>query len=526
MNIRTFVPTISMPLIAKFLLFGSGIVTAALLLLSYGGVLPLGLTDFLFLFCLSALAAAYRPGWIFLLLVSVLPLEIVNLAPTAVGSGIRPYQFLMAAIYAGLAIRFFARRPLPGWPRINAGDLFLLLIPVGSIFAVSNAADRSISFHLSVILISFFALYFLFRVYVRTSEDVGKILPFLILSATLVACISICQNILFLSGSESFEVMPGRPNGPFAEADWLGMFIGSMCSILIATGYLIASRSESASQFIRMKRSGFLFLGLTTFFTVLIITMSRSAWLGTAMTMLIAFLLVLLSHRPHVGRRLCPLAVSAGLVALILTFVVPLTNFDVSGRATSIGSGLQSITVSCERKTALPDTVISAESLALYGCRHIDLEDIDSERAAGHYVTKVDRNDPNVSIRRQIYAHSIALGMEHPILGIGWGTITSVLGRDGRGAGLNASNIFLETWLGSGLLGLMGLTGFLVLLAYRSIRDFLMFRGAFAFFIISAFAGILTFDLFNSGILLGFVWALLGISGSYLFNEADFSETL
>ncbi len=526
MNIRAFVPTISMSLIAKSLLFGSGIVTAALLLLSYGGILPLGLTDFLFLFFLSALAATYRPGWIFLLLVSVLPLEIVNLAPAAVGSNIRPYQFLMAAIYAGLAIRFFARRPLPGWPRINAGDLFLLLIPVGSIFAVSNAADRNISLHLSVILFSFVALYFLFRIYVRTSSDVGKILPFLILSAVLTSVLSISQNLLFLSGSESFEVMPGRPNGPFAEADWLGMFIGFMCSILIATGYLIASRSESASQFIRMKRSGFLFLGLTTFFTVLIITMSRSAWLGTAMTMLIAFLLVLLSHRPRVGRRLCLLAVSAGLVALILTFVVPLTNFDVSGRATSIGSGLQSITVSCERKTALPDTVISAESLALYGCRHIDLEDIDSERAAGNYVTKVDRNDPNVSIRRQIYAHSIALGMERPILGIGWGTITSVLGKDGRGAGLNASNIFLETWLGSGLLGLMGLTGFLVLLAYRSIRDFLMFRGAFAFFIISAFAGILTFDLFNSGILLGFVWALLGISGSYLFNEADFSETL
>jgi hypothetical protein len=526
MNMRTFVPTVSMSFIAKSLLFGSGVVTAALLLLSYGGALPLGLADFLFLFCLSALAAAYRPGCMFLLLVSVLPLEIVNLAPAAVGSGVRPYQFLMAAIYAGLAIRFFARRPLPGWPRLHVGDLLLLLVPIGSLFAISNAIDRSVSFHLSIILFSFFALYFLFRVYVRTSEDVGRILPFLILSATLVTYVSICQNILFLSGKESFEVMPGRPNGSFAEADWLGMFIGFMCSILIAAGYLIASRSESVRQFVRMKRSGFLLLGLTASLTVLIITMSRSAWLGTAMTTLIAFLLALLSHRTRVGRRLLLVVLSAGCVALILTFAIPLTNFDVLGRASSIGSGLQSITVSCERKTSLPDTVISTESLALYGCRHIDLEEIDSERAIGHYITVVDRNDPNVSIRRQIFSHSIALGMEHPILGIGWGSVTSALGKDGRGAGLNASNVFLETWLGSGLLGLIGLTGFLVMLAYRSVRDFLMFRGVFAFFIISAFAGIITFDLFNSGILLGFVWALLGISGSYLFSEADFSETL
>ncbi|HWQ59978.1 MAG TPA: O-antigen ligase family protein [Candidatus Fimivivens sp.] len=526
MNIRTFVPTISMSLIAKSLLLASGVVTTALLILSYVGVSSLGMMDFLFLFLMSTLAAAYRPGWAFLLLVSVLPLEIVNLAPTAIGSAIRPYQFLMITIYAGLAVRLFAQRPLLGWPRLHIGDLFVFLIPIGAVFAIPNAVDRNVSLHLSVILFSFVALYFLFRMYVRTSADVGKILPFLILSAVLTSVWSISQNLLFLSGRESFEVMPGRPNGPFAEADWLGMFLGTACSILITAGYLIASRSTSIREYFRMKRSVYLFLGMTSLFVALIVTMSRSAWLGTAVSVLTAFLLIFISRRRQVGSILLMTIASTGTLALLLVFAVPLTDFDIFGRAASIGSGLQSITVSCERKTALPDTVISTESLALYGCRHIDLDEVDSERTAGRYVTEIDRNDPNVSIRRRIYAHSVSLGFEHPIQGIGWGSITAFLGQDGRGAGLNASNIFLETWLGSGLLGLVGLTGFLIVLAYRSVRDFVMFRGAFSFFMVSSFAGIITFNLFNSGILLGFFWALLGIAGSYLFHESDFSETL
>ena len=99
--------------IAMMLLFVGAAIAITLPIFSYGGYLPLGIPDFAFLFVLTALAAMYRPGWIFLLLVSTLPLEIVNLAPSSFGSGIRPYQFLTLAIIVGLTARFLSRRPLP-----------------------------------------------------------------------------------------------------------------------------------------------------------------------------------------------------------------------------------------------------------------------------------------------------------------------------------------------------------------------------------------------------------------------------
>lgn len=526
LNLRNFLPSLSMSPIAKSLLFASGAIFIILVTTAYRGVLPLGLPDFLFLLILSILAAAYRPGWMFLLLVTVLPLEMVNLAPAAFGTGIRPYQFLMLAIYAGLAVRSVSGRSLPIWPKPHAGDILLSLIPIGALIAVVNAPDHMASFRLAVILFSFLALYLLFRMYIRTAEDVGRILPFVVLSTGLVIALSIFQNVRFLSGERSFEVMPGRPNGPFAEPDWLGMYLVFGFSILLSSGYLIASRSESMRKALRTKRSVLLFLAFIPVSVALIITVSRSAWIGAGSAVFTAMALVVLIRRPIVNAFLMPMTVIAVSVALGSVLVVPLTDFDLSGRAGSIGSGLQSVTVSCEREVGLPDRIESAEQLSSFGCRHIDLEEIEVERSAGKFVAQIDRNDPNVSIRKEIYARSFALAREHPILGAGWGTISSVLGQDERGTGLNASNIFLESWIGSGAAGLIGLSAFFLVLLFRSWSDLIRFRGVFPFFMLTVFVGLTVFNLFNSGILLGFFWALLGVSGSYVFREDDFSETL
>jgi hypothetical protein len=526
MNIRNFVPSLSLSPIAKTLLSVSGLIFVLLVLISQGGMLSLGLTDFIFLFILSVLAAAYRPGWLFLLLVTVLPLEIVNLAPDILGTGIRPYQLLMLAIYAGLTVRYVSRRSFPAWPSLHVGDILLSFIPLGALLSLVNAPDRIASFRLAIILFSFLALYWLFRVYVRTSEDVGRILPFSIVSTILVSIFSILQNTLFLSGGRAFEVMPGRPNGPFAEADWLGMFIVFSYAIVLAVGYIISSRAASFEQSFRMKRSVFYFCGLVMLFTTLIISVSRSAWMGTVVATVIAVLSALLVRRPRVGGFLLVTSVTATLIALVLVVSVPLTDFDLVGRVNSVGTGQQKITVSCERGGSVPTSVSTIDGLSAFGCRHINLDEIPSEITVGHVIAEIDRNDPNVSIRKMIYDRSIMLGMEHPWIGIGWGSITRVLGSDERGAGLNASNIFLEIWLGSGLLGIVGFIGFLITLAYRAFRDLHRFRGTFPFFLVVAFSGLITFDLFNSGILLGFFWAIIGVSGSYLFSEADFSEIL
>lgn len=526
MHIRNILPVLSMTPTAKVLLALSGIAFVVLSALPSMGILPLGLPDFLFLLALTVMAAAYRPGWAFLFLVATLPIEIVNLAPASIGIGIRPYQFLALSIYAGLIIRYVAKRSIPERPRINGADVFLFLIPLGSVLAAVNAPDKGVSLRLSLILFTFFALYWLFRTYVRTSGDVGRIFPFFILSSILSAAIAIGQNIMFLGGNGSFEVMPGRPNGLFAEPDWLGMFLISSCSALFAAGYLMSSRSVSLLRSFRMKRSLFLFLGLAVSSTALILTVSRSAWLGAAVSGAVSIALALVARRPHVSCFLCSTGFAALFFAYLSIVSIPLTNFDLFGRAESVGSGLQTITVSCMKPVTLPEKVASIEELTSFGCMHIDLEAMESQREAGRFVTTIDRDDPNVSIRKAIFSRAVAIAREHPVLGVGWGTISGILGRDGRGAGLNASDIFLETWLGSGLLGLIGLLGFLTRLAYRALRDFRRFRGTFPFFLVTLFSGLIVFDLFNSGILLGFVWAIFGISGSYLSREAEFSETL
>ncbi|MEI7749465.1 MAG: O-antigen ligase family protein [Candidatus Moraniibacteriota bacterium] len=526
MNLRKYLPVIGMSAVAKMLLTISGTLFGALVILSYGGIIPLGMSDFVFLFLLTTLAAAYRPGWVFLLLVSVLPIEIVNLAPASFGSGIHPYQFLMVAIFVGLGIRILSHRSVPSRPRVHVGDFLLLLVPIGSVFAAFNAPAPGVALRFSIILFSFYALYVLFRLYVRSSEDVGRILPFAIVSALLTVGVSIVQNGLFLGGNGFFEVMPGRPNGLFAEPDWLGMYLVPTFAIFLSAGYFIASRSSSVREFFRMKRSVFLSVGSIICLATLIISVSRSAWLGVGVTAFVAIGLALLAGRPRVAGILSILIAGSAILAFDLVALVPLTDFDLFGRAESIGSGRQTITVSCEQPVTLPEHVASVDELAPLGCRHINLEEIGAEYAAGRFVSEIDRDDPNVSIRKQIYDRSLALGREHPVLGVGWGTVTRTLGADARGAGLNASDLFLEVWLGSGLLGLLGLVGLLLLLAFRSVSDFFRHRGTFAFFLLTAFAGLVTFDMLNSGILLGFFFALLGIAGSYLFHESDFAETL
>ena len=49
--------------------------------------------------------------------------------------------------------------------------------------------------------------------------------PIIISSATVVGLYAIIQNILYKNGGLHMEVMPGRPNATFAEADWLGMYL-------------------------------------------------------------------------------------------------------------------------------------------------------------------------------------------------------------------------------------------------------------------------------------------------------------
>jgi O-antigen ligase len=163
----------------------------------------------------------------------------------------------------------------------------------------------------------------------------------------------------------------------------------------------------------------------------------------------------------------------------------------------------------------LPEKVNSSEELIRYGCRHINLEEIAMEKMQGNLIKEIYRSDPNVDIRGQIYQKSWTAIKEHPFLGIGYGTIPVILGRDEQGNNLNASNIFLEVWLGSGLIGLIAL----ILIWLNAMAVFVKHfwwaesqtEKTFALFILLGSFALLIPNLFNAGIFLMILWFFWGI---------------
>jgi hypothetical protein len=218
----------------------------------------------------------------------------------------------------------------------------------------------------------------------------------------------------------------------------------------------------------------------------------------------------------NAGLQLLFILIALGVALMI---VMPLTRFQLTDRVVSTG-GLQKITISCPASIDLviPQKVNSLDDIK--PCQHINLEDIAKERALGNVIMEVNRPDPNVNIRAEIYQKSWQQIKAHPILGLGWGGISSVLGSDERGAGLNASNIFLEVWLGAGLIGFLS---FVILVGYIMTATIGAFldnnenkNGSLIAFVMLGWAAVVIPNLFNSGIFLGFVWCYLAVAISLL----------
>lgn len=273
----------------------------------------------------------------------------------------------------------------------------------------------------------------------------------------------------------------------------------------------------------------------------LILTVSRSAWLG-AIIITLGFLKAVLLRKSHPELAIKPFKkflmvfknpdwrgffralsfiIGTLLISVGIVYVCNLTTFQLGSRAVSTG-GMQKITIACESGStaSMPSNISSVEDLAQYSCRHINLEDIPSEKSKGLEILEVNRPDPNVGIRAKIYKTSWEQIKQHPIFGIGWGNIGDILGRDERGAALNASNIFLETWLGAGILGFLSLV---ILLGYIFVTGVKRWFGdtskTTSVFILLALFAIIIPNLFNSGIFLSFVWVYLGIAVSLLQDK-------
>ncbi|MFA7209246.1 MAG: O-antigen ligase family protein [Parcubacteria group bacterium] len=520
-----------------FLLGANAALVLFLIVSSNLNILPMGMGDFIFFAILALALALYRPGWAFLFFAGTIMLENINLAPAEIGIAVRPYQFFGGVTILALLIRLSTKRldfklARPVWP-----DYLVIILTLAGFLSAIGSSSRGVSLKQSIVLASFAVLYFLTRNFLQTSGDMKKIIPFFLSSSAVMMVYGAWQNVRFAQGLSNFEVMPGRPNATFTEADWLGIFLVMLIALVYSLIYYFSRNGNNLDspsilnfKFLILKQFSitkflifqtFLYALLVATYVLLILTVSRSAWLG-ALGVTFIFLFVIFTHlkiKPANWRwketfKLKIGILTALVVSIASVYFFQLTTFQLGNRVQSTGSGLQKITVSCGQQEKFDGSeTLDLESLEKIGCRHIDLEDIDTEKAEGNFVTEVYRADPNISIRSVIYVKSWNLIKAHPLLGIGWGSISGYLGTDERGAGLNASNIFLEIWLGSGLLGLLSFVMLLVIILIRALQSFMQAdreRKTVGLFLLLGFFAILIPNLFNSGIMLGYLWLFLG----------------
>lgn len=487
-----------------------GLITLFLALLPWQPFFVIDEVHFFFYAFLVFLACLYRPLWVFLLLIAVLPLETTNLLPPSWSIAVRPYQLLTLLLSMALGLELVTKKikwPLFTLQKIDIGVGVLLL---GAFLAVPKAIAMETALKQAVILGSFVLLYVLFRYFLSQSTQLKEYRAALIIGVSVVLVAALGQSIIFILGGNAGMVMEGRPNATFFEADWLGLFV--------ALGALVAFASLWASyKTKRFRTQPLCFVGILLLaeglFGVLILTVARSAWLALFVGMgvlLLGSVYFLFKNwwRKKVLIRTLVTVLGIILSTSLIIWVTGLTRFDLSNRLTSTATGEQRITVACETPTVLPETIASVAELGQYQCQHIRLEEREAEHLLGKSIQEVNRQDPNFHTRSAIYWQTVEILQAHPFLGIGGGNSSILLGTDERGAGLNASNIFLETWLSFGLLGFLGLVFVLGALGLTLFQEVL--RGSEKHLLgLALLVTLVVFNLFNAGMLMGIFFGLL-----------------
>ena len=517
-----------------YLLVGNAFLVFFVIILNNTGILPMkNLGDFLFFSFITLIFALYRPCWAFVFFAGAIILENINLAPPEIGINVRPYQFLGGITILAVLIHSVLGRLNFKLVKFQWYDYFFILFVIAGFFSSIGAAERGTALKISVICATFVALYFLAKNYVQNFDDLKRIIPFFLSSSVIVVGYGIWQNIRFIHGSEPFETMPGRPNATFAEADWLGIYLvflsAAIYSIIYYLKYKPVEKQENGQDITKKKfKLYFSYIYLVLVFVLLIISVSRSAWLGMFFVTVI-FLGIILTKlkfktKDWQWKKFAQELILIFLIAIIslfLVYVFNLTNFKLFNRAQSIGTGLQKITISCATKDAvLPKKIETINELDKFNCRHIDLEDIDREKMSGNIIREIYRQDPNVNIRKKIYETSWKEIANHPLLGIGWGNIGQILGKDERGTGFNSSNIFLEIWLGSGLFGLLAFSFILIYAVFLGIKRFYddkFDNQILGLFIILGIISLIIPNIFNAGIFIGILWLFFGTI--FIINE-------
>ncbi len=511
--------------------------------------------------------------WIFLML---LPLEKVIISPINFPFSVRSYQLVGFVLVMILIIKWIFKRldfKLLSFKRICLAckltsenecdqdrdqrsfgllDKLIFLLIIFALLGIVSSPDRAASMKLTLVLVSFIALFWLVRNFLQTKTQKLEALWFFSIGAVPIFLFGAYQAIAFRVGWSHFEVFNARINATFSEPDWFGIYLVFLLALELFFLLVLEKARKKATMIgnfniVRLARMA-VYVDIFLICSLLFLTVSRSSWIGGIIVILSYFLLLVFSgilpsetedqiqsapikpvqakfkvqkfnSRFKMFAKEIIIFLIILLVAVVFVSKTGLSTFHLSNRATSSISGMQKITISCEKNTYIPRRIEHISQLDKYGCRHIDLEKIESELARGKVIKEAYRPDPNVAIRKNTYARAWEEIKKHPILGQGLGSSAVILGTDEQGSGLNASNIFLETWLSMGVGGLVILIWILLYPVGRSKLE--LFRAKKGkkkiklgkqlglFFVILTSGAIIVPNLFNSGLLMGFFWVWL-----------------
>jgi len=567
----------------KYLIWTIGVwaVSALLVISKMTGLLPLS-SMLLGILTVGLLGAAMKyPRQIFWLFLAVLPLENVILSTGDIPIAVRPFQLIggvlvlvliLSTIFKNKKIKFKLLRPtLPSLAifrmeknpvknnkvYLNPVDRLVVFLGVASLIGAQFAPDLVTSLKLSVVLFSFIAFYWVARNFTRNFKNLLENIWFFLVGADAVLMFGLYQKIAEKLGWASMQVMEKRINATFTEPNWLGAYLVFILALFLGVKYILkllrrdnGCLGRAVQRFSEMRIGNWPMLKISqvvvniyVLFIIaeLILTVSRSAWLGAGVVLEVYILIVWIKDSFVKSLRTgVYAAIKIGLVVLVLN-IFGLSDFHLANRATSSASGMQKITISCQQNIAKEQInsgakIASLQELSIYGCHHINLEDIEFEKQNGAVIKEVYRPDPSVEVRKDVYKKSWVEIKKHWLFGQGLGSSGFFLGKDNLGHNLNSSNIFLEVLLSMGVAGLMIfvlviLTPFIIGLKLLQVKAGKYSNSpqadqqagkpkeVIAVFFMLTFFAILIPNLFNAGFLIAFFWIWLAMIMSYLSTE-------
>ena len=499
-----------------------------LIVLDAFGVSHFNLPLFVIIMAFVAFGAWEKPRWAFWLFLMLLPLEKIVISPAGFPFSVRSYQLVGFVLVLILIIKWTFKKldfKLLSFRKICFLDKLVFLLIVFALPGIMNSPDRAVSIKLTLVLISFIALFWLVRNFLQTKTKQLEALWFFTVGSVPVLLFGLYQAIAFRVGWPHFEVFNARINSTFFEPDWFGIylvFLFALELLFLLVVEKVKKRDVMIGNFYAVKLArAAVFIDIFLITALLFLTGSRSAWIGAVVVGIAYFVTLFFVHKKaasFIGRNAAALFLVI-IVSFLFVDLTGLSKFHFANRATSSVSGMQKITISCEKGTHVPRQIEHVSDLDKYSCRHINLEEIENELEKGRIIKETYRLDPNVIIRKNIYAKSWEEIKQHPILGQGLGSSAVILGTDERGSGFNTSNIFLEVWLSMGIGGLVimiwillypvGKSKLALFAVKRSKKKFEIKKQLGLIFIFLTSGAIIIPNLFNSGLLLGFFWVWL-----------------